>query len=85
MGKVRARTGNIPILSFSRDGGQPYNEALKQACPDHNILFLEGVGELIQGKSNNGLDLFAEDHAHWNEIGHRIVGELLAKLFRERV
>ena len=85
MGKVRARTGNIPILSFSSDGGQPYNEAFKQISAHYNILFFEGVGELIQEKANNGLDVFAEDHAHWNENGHRVVGDLLAKLFRERV
>ena len=85
MGKVRARTGSIPILSFSCDGGEPYNKAFKQVSSHHDIIFLEGVGEQIQEQANNGLDLYAEDHAHWNENGHRIAGEFLAKLFRDRV
>jgi hypothetical protein len=77
VGKFGQTGMSHPVLSRR---GAVHNEALGK----RPVTMFSFGGWRTDRKICNGLDLFAEDHAHWN-VGRRIVGELLAKLFRERV
>ncbi|HJU04297.1 MAG TPA: SGNH/GDSL hydrolase family protein [Nitrospiraceae bacterium] len=77
MGRVRARAGAIPILAFSCDGRSPYTEAFQSISTHHDIRFLN-AGTMVREAKDRGEDVLDEDQGHWNEDGHRLVGELFA-------
>ncbi len=77
MGRVRTRVGNVPIMAFNCTTDQPYTEAFKRISAHHDIVFWDDVAEAVQVAQARGEDVIRPDE-HWNEKGHRIVGETIA-------
>jgi len=79
MGRVRARTGIVPIVVFNCKAMEPYNAALRAISRKHDILFLDEIAVSLDSAAQRGEDVFHADGSHWNEEGHRVVGEALAE------
>ena len=77
MEKVRARVGAVPILAISCDTEEPYTRELKKISERHDIIFLDEAAQAVQRALQRGEDVLHADKGHWNEHGHRIVGEVL--------
>jgi lysophospholipase L1-like esterase len=83
MAQVRRRAGRIPIVAFiagtaERRSGPEYEEGLEEVSRKNGIIVLRGIEAAVTAAENQGVRTKAEDGAHWNETGHRIVGEGLA-------
>lgn len=79
MARVRARVGSVPIAVFNCKAVEPYNAALRAISRKHDILFLDEIAGSLDSAAQRGEDVFHADGAHWNEEGHRVVGEALAE------
>jgi hypothetical protein len=89
MGMVRKRAGSTPIVGFFVGGrsrfGPEYVEAIRDVSR-HNHILLLGDGDIDQGvqaAEKRGAVARARDGGHWNEFGHRLVGEAIATEFRK--
>jgi hypothetical protein len=87
MEMVMQRAQPSPVIAFvtgtpdSLDG-PVHQEVLAQLCRRHHILFLDGVEDGVAAAQANGADVKAYRDYHWNELGHRIVGETLANALK---
>lgn len=83
MGRVRARVGATPIMAFSCDSGQPYNEAFALISAHHGIEYWDDIPGVIDQALNRGEDVQTPDE-HWNESGHQLIAGMVAKHIQER-
>lgn len=80
LGKIRALVpASVPIFSFTVDPGQPESREFRRLSDQHGITFIDGVAQAIANVEAAGDSVKAADGGHWNETGHRIAGEHLAK------
>jgi hypothetical protein len=84
MGKVRAKVGSIPIYAFNCSTSEPYDTAFEQIAANHGVQYWKDIAEVVQRAKADGLDVRASD-AHWNELGHAMVADALARHFQERL
>jgi lysophospholipase L1-like esterase len=83
MGRVSARVGDTPILAFSCDATEPYNEAFAAISARHGIEYWKDLPEVIEQALSRGEDVQTPDD-HWNESGHRLVADMIAEHMRGR-
>jgi hypothetical protein len=88
MEMVRQRTGSIPIVSFMVDTGgftygPEYEEGLREISHHHNIIVLDDIERAVLTAEKAGEIVRAADGSHWNELGHRIVGQAVANALRD--
>lgn len=83
MGRVRARVGDTPILAFSCDTTEPYNEAFSAISVHYGIEYWTDLPDVIQQALSRGEDVQTPDD-HWNESGHRLVAGMIARHMKER-
>ena len=67
----------IPIYVFEVDNVAPYHDTLKQLVQKNNMIFLDGIPDVLQSARQQGIITFANDLNHWNETGHAIVAKKL--------
>lgn len=67
--KAFAEREGIPVLALAPE---------LQQYAERNQLFLHGFGEAVDGGSGNDFSK-SLGRGHWNENGHRIVGEMIAR------
>jgi hypothetical protein len=83
MEMVAKRAHSSPVFTFvtgagdSRHGPE-YEEALAAISRRHNIFHLDQIGNGVVAAEKSGVAVKASDQVHWNELGHRIVGQALA-------
>lgn len=82
LARVQERCGTIPLLTFNTDRREPYASAFSDICIRHGIIQIEEIPRAIEAASRAGKNVFAEDGLHWNPIGHKICGEILAEKIR---
>ena len=79
MGLVRARVGSIPMYAFNCDRYEPYTTAWEHIARRHNIPFWRDVGQSVDEAWKEGQDVLASSDGHWNEHGHALIAQKLAK------
>lgn len=72
-----------PIYIFEGFGGQPYYKALEQVVAEADLRLIKRVPAAILATREQGIEIHAQDGAHWNNTGHRVVGEALREYFDE--
>ncbi len=82
MGRVRARVGSRPIMAFDCAEAEPYNQAFRDISAHHRIAYWDDVARSVQAADARGEDVFAADGSHWNERGHDLAAQALAKHLR---
>jgi len=82
MSKVKARVGHVPVVAFIVGRGYGVDE-FRKISSRHGILYLDDVETAIQSAKAKGIVVTARDTAHWNETGHQIAGEVLAKYLKQ--
>ena len=82
MGQVRARVGMRPIMAFDCVQAEPYNQAFREISAHHAIIYWEDVATVVQAAADRGEDVYAADGGHWNERGHELAAQALAKHIR---
>ena len=75
IGMIRKRSGKTPILAFSVDDASPYYDEFQKISTLNEIMFIDGIPQAVRHAEERGLITKASDKAHWNETGHKIVGE----------
>jgi lysophospholipase L1-like esterase len=79
MQMVRQRTPNTRIIVFCGDGGLPFYEEVKKISAQNHMEFIDGIPQAIREANKPGNTTYAEDKAHWNELGHKIVAEKISE------
>lgn len=72
MRRVRARSTSTRIIAFSVDDPAPYYEEFQRISQQNMIEFIDGIPQVIREAESRGIVTKAADHAHWNEVGHRL-------------
>jgi hypothetical protein len=60
--------------------GPAYEEALAAISRRHKIFHLDQIENAVVAAEKSGITVKASDQVHWNELGHRIVGQELATI-----
>ena len=64
--------------------GPEYAEAIDDISRRNHILPLGDIDQaVVQPAEEKGAVARAADGGHWNEVGHRLVGEAIATAFRK--
>jgi len=77
MKMVRERCPHANILVFCGDDGSPFYEEIKKIAQENHMAFIDGIPQAIAAANQTGATTYAEDKAHWNELGQKIVAEKL--------
>lgn len=82
LGKVRQRSGSIPVVGLYVNGlrlaeDAPAEFAFRSLCLKHGFTFVATSSVLEQAEQKGEVVRHA-DGAHWNEIGHAHMADLLA-------
>jgi hypothetical protein len=87
MAMVKKRAGAIPIVSFLVGAWSPFGPEYVEAIDDisrrNHILPLGDIDQVVRAAEEKGAVARAADGGHWNEVGHRLVGEAIATAFRK--
>ncbi len=85
MGLVRKKVGNRPIMAFNCARAEPYDQAFQEISTHHRIAYWADVAWAVQEAENRGEDVYASDGSHWNERGHELIAESIAKHFQREL
>jgi hypothetical protein len=72
-------TQGARLIGMAVDLKEPYLDSFRQIFRQLNIPLVEDAAIAVTKASAEGTDVFAGDGVHWNEAGHRIAGEALAR------
>lgn len=82
MDRVKKRAGAVPIVIFLVGTGTPYGpeyeQGIKEISRREHLMLLDGIDDAVRFSERNGAVATRSDGAHWNELGHRVVGETIA-------
>lgn len=82
MGRVRAKAGSRPIIAFNCAPGEPYDQAFRDISAHHDIAYWDDIASMVLEAVRRGEDVYAADGGHWNERGHELVANAIAKHVR---
>ena len=71
--------GNRRLFAFCVDETPPFAGEFSRLAAANGFTVVPGVAEAVRAVEAAGIATRAEDHAHWNDEGHRIVGEILSR------
>ena len=75
--KMKTLAGpNIPIIVMNADFYSPQQESIQEICKELGIQFIPFPVQKMNEKRAK-TETFALDGFHWNEHGHRVIGENL--------
>ncbi len=88
MAEARRVVGGAPIAALivggDRESGVASRQALAEVARLQGLTVLTEVHEALLSVEDSGSVVRQADGAHWNEPGHRIIGEALAEAIRRR-
>jgi hypothetical protein len=84
MKRVRQRAGAARVVAFVSHCSNEFCDALEAIASSAGIEFIPGVAEVVSAAQEQGRVVLADDGAHWNELGHALVAQVIADHFRER-
>ena len=73
------RVRGVPIVAFNCTDEDPYTQQFREMSKRLGIFFIDDVARTIREQHATGADLCHADHAHWNETGHHIAGDVLSR------
>ncbi|MFC1711877.1 SGNH/GDSL hydrolase family protein [Patescibacteria group bacterium] len=76
--KIISIAGNVPVLFMPAVPYEPYYSALKHIVEKRNGYWIEEPLINITDRIMNGENVLQDDGCHWNELGHKYVGEVLS-------
>lgn len=76
--RFRARLGRRRFAAFTADLAEPFLAELRRLFHERGIPFLEEPARAVASAEARGARLRLAD-GHWNEEGHRIIGDSLAE------
>jgi lysophospholipase L1-like esterase len=82
--RIRERAQPAALVAFPADDAPPYFEALRGVFAREGVPFLDDVPAELARREAGGASLRLADGAHWNPLGHRLCGDLLAERLRAR-
>lgn len=68
---VKEKTNNIPVIAFSTGD----DELFESICNQNNIKYIRGIYEILNQAEKKGQVINFNPDLHWNQLGHKIVGE----------
>ena len=79
--KFKSRLANKSQFAIFYVGNHQdhFHLALQSICRELDILLINSVSQQLEEAQNQKKNIFAKDHAHWNEMGHQITAETLEK------
>ncbi len=83
MAMFKERAAGAEVVAFIDSKAQPYYDAWLDILHAAGIKEIPGVPEVLSRAASEGLVIRAQDNAHWNETGHRIVAEALSGHLQE--
>jgi hypothetical protein len=78
---IKKRSAQRKIFAFIVDDVPPFYGKLKEICRMNNIEIIEGITDTLSKAENVGLETKAYDD-HWNELGHKIVADVIIEHIR---
>lgn len=77
--KIKSKAARTPIVAFAVDNMEPYINEFRAIFKENQIIFIDGIPDLIRDKERSGDRLRLKDNSHWNSEGHQIAGNFLAE------
>lgn len=78
MGLVRKRVGNIPIVAFCGINEKWLGDTFLKICKKYDIQYIQNIPESIEKAKEFGMIVDGSPNdAHWNDVGHSIVGKII--------
>lgn len=75
---IRTRVPDrVRLMAFCSDGYQPQFEQFQEMCERLQITWIDRPYRQLEQAEAAGRVIYSQDGYHWNETGHRIVGEAL--------
>lgn len=84
IGRITERAGNTPIIFMPVDTAEPYFSILKEIVVRENAIWIDEPAIEITRQISQNNNVRQEDGAHWNKLGHAIVGEALVNALLSR-
>jgi lysophospholipase L1-like esterase len=78
-GRIKVKAGPRPLFGFVADNLAPFRKDLEASLQKNGFILISGIPEQLAEVSKDGQEILAADHAHWNEEGHKIVGETITR------
>lgn len=69
-------------MAFSCAEAEPYSQAFRDISAHHVIAYWDDVPQVVHAADMRGEDVYAADGGHWNERGHELAAQALAKHIR---
>jgi len=80
MGLVKDRAGNVPVVAFSVDA----EDLFEEICRKNAIAFIKGVNAAVSQAKSSGRTVDGTPYdAHWNALGHSIAGKVIYEYLDE--
>ena len=77
--KIKARIGNdTKLIIMNADAYEPQAKDLENICKLHKIPLIQFPKEAMENARSHE-ETYTIDGFHWNEIGHKLIGENLIK------
>lgn len=76
------RVGRTRVVALPVDDIAPYTPAWREILKRHGVTTFDAGLQRIRRASAAGQTVFQADGAHWNALGHRLVGRALAAWLR---
>lgn len=74
MGLVKNRAGKVPVVAFSVDA----EDLFEEICRRNGIAFIRGVSAAVSQAKSSGHTVDGTPYdAHWNALGHAIAGKVI--------
>jgi len=77
--QIKALSAGRGLIVAASDLKEPYHSAFKKMFQDLGILMIEDGAVAFNEARERGVDVYYRDSIHFNEAGHQIFGDALAK------
>jgi hypothetical protein len=82
---ARRRWPELPIVALAVDDAVPFLDEFRSIAEACDAELLDGAPAALRLAREQGLVVHAADGGHWSPIGHRVVGQYLARALAARV
>ena len=72
-------------MAFNCACAAPYDQASRDISAHHGIAYWDDVALAVHTAGDQGEDVYVEDGRHWNERGHQLAADAIARHFRKEM
>lgn len=79
---IKEKAGNVPVYFLDVSG--PDDPRGRSLCQTAGFIYIPGIREYLARKEKEGNRIALAHDKHWNALGNKLAGEMLAEYFAKR-